>query len=110
MISVGDNLVTIYMNYKISRLVEYGMLIMHSSDLFLKEVLEKYLKNYVNSCYYFIFDTVNSKIYDDKVMREEIEGKRLEMLDDLSNYELIDSNEEYKNKKNYIFCRTLSKF
>lgn len=99
---MSDNLVTIYMNYKISRLVEYGMLIMHSSDLFLKEVLEKYLKNYVNSCYYFIFDTVNSKIYNEKIMLEEIEGKRLEILDELSNYELIDSNDLYTRKCGYI--------
>ena len=99
---VSDNLVVIYMNYKINYLLKYGLLIMHSTDEFLSECLKNYLKTYVNSCYYLIFDTVNSKVYDDKVMREEIEGKRLEMLDDLSNYELIDSNEEYKNKKNYI--------
>ena len=99
---VSDNLVVIYMNYKINYLLKYGLLIMHSTDEFLSECLKNYLKTYVNSYYYLIFDTVNSKVYDDKVMREEIEGKRLEMLDDLSNYELIDSNEEYKNKKNYI--------
>ena len=99
---VSDNLVVTYMNYKINYLLKYGLLIMHSTDEFLSDCLKNYLKTYVNSCYYLIFDTVNSKVYDDKVMREEIEGKRLEMLDDLSNYELIDSNEEYKNKKNYI--------
>lgn len=99
---MSGNLVTIYMNYKISRLVEYGLLIMHSSDLFLKEVLEKYLKNYVNSFYYLTFDTVNSKVYSEKIMLEEIEGKRLELLDELSNYELIDSNDLYTRKCGYI--------
>ncbi len=99
---VNDNLVVTYMNYKIKCLLKYGLLIMHSTDEFLSECLNNYLKTYVNSYYYLIFDTVNSNVYDDKVMEEEIEGKRLEMLDELSNYELIDSNEEYKNKKNYI--------
>lgn len=99
---VNDNLVVTYMNYKIKCLLKYGLLIMHSTDEFLSECLNNYLKTYVNSYYYLIFDTVNSKVYDDEVMIDEIEGKRLEMLDELSNYELIDSNEEYKNKKNYI--------
>ncbi len=99
---VNDNLVVTYMNYKIKCLLKYGLLIMHSTDEFLSECLNNYLKTYVNNYYYLIFDTVNSKVYDDEVMIDEIEGKRLEMLDELSNYELIDSNEEYKNKKNYI--------
>ena len=81
---VSDNLVVIYMNYKINYLLKYGLLIMHSTDEFLSECLKNYLKTYVNSYYYLIFDTVNSKVYDDKVMKEEIEGKRLEMLDELS--------------------------
>ncbi len=99
---VRDNLVVTYMNYKINYLLKYGLLIMHSSDEFLSECINNYLRTYINSYYYLIFDTVNSKICNDIVLKEEIEGKRLEMLDEFSNYELIDSNDVYKNKINYI--------
>lgn len=99
---MSDNLVTIYMNYKTRRLLEYGLVIMDSTDSFLRDVLNNYIKTYINSSFYLIFDTVNSNTYDDKVMAEELEGKRLEMLDELANFELIDSNEEYERKIYYI--------
>ena len=95
---MSDNLVEIYMNYRINRMLKYGLTIMHSDDSFLSECLSKYLKTYINSSYYRIFDTVSTNNYDDKVLLEEIEGKRLEFLDDLSNYELIDTNEVYEEK------------
>lgn len=90
------------MNYKINRILKYGLLIMHSSFDFISEYLSIYIKTYINSFYYHVFDTVYSSIYNDKVMNEELEGKRLEMLDVLSNYELIDSNDVFNNKKNCI--------
>lgn len=95
---MSDNLVEIYMNYRINRMLKYGLTIMHSDDSFLSECLSNYLRTYINSSYYRIFDTVSTNNYDDKVLLEEIEGKRLEMLDDLSNYELIDTNEVYEEK------------
>ncbi len=97
-----NDLVNTFMNYKINRILKYGLLIMHSSDEFLSFCLDVYIKTYINSFYYYIFDTVDTNIYNDKVMSEELEGKRLELLDDLSNYELIDSNEVFNDKKSCI--------
>lgn len=97
-----DNLMDYYMNYKTSRLKKYGLVIMHSHDEFLEKTLIRYIKTYINCYYYNIFDTVNTTVCDNNVIREELNGKRLEMLDELLIYELIDSNEIYELKQRYI--------
>lgn len=97
-----DNLMDYYMNYKTSRLKKYGLVIMHSHDEFLEKTLIRYIKTYINCFYYNIFDTVNATVCDNNVLREELNGKRLEMLDELLIYELIDSNEIYELKQKYI--------
>lgn len=97
-----DNLMDYYMNYKTSRLKKYGLVIMHSHDEFLEKVLIRYIKTYINSYYYNIFDTVKTSVCDDSVIRLELDGKRLEMLDELLIYELIDTNEIYELKQKYI--------
>ena len=97
-----DNLMDYYMSYKTSRLKKYGLVIMHSHDEFLEKTLIRYIKTYINCYYYNIFDTVNVSSCDDSVIRKELEGKRLEMLDELLIYELIDSNEIYELKQQYI--------
>ena len=97
-----DNLMDYYMSYKTSRLKKYGLVIMHSHDEFLEKTLVRYIKTYINCYYYNIFDTVNVSFCDDSVIRKELEGKRLEMLDELLIYELIDSNEIYELKQQYI--------
>lgn len=99
---MNDNLMDCYMNYKTNRLKKYGLVIMHSHDEFLGAVLEKYIGTYINSYYYQIFDTVKTNICDDEVIKLELDGKRLEMLDDLAIYELIDNNEIYDLKRSYI--------
>lgn len=96
------NSVDIYMNYKTSRLEKYGLFIMRSDDSFLTKVFDSYIRVYIDSYYYHIFNTVDTSICNDEVIRAELEGKRLEMLDDISIYELIDSNEEYGKKQNFI--------
>ena len=70
------------MNYKTSRLKKYGLVIMHSHDEFLEKTLIRYIKTYINCFYYNIFDTVNATVCDNNVLREELNGKRLEMLDE----------------------------
>lgn len=102
MISLNDNLMDCYMNYKASRLKKYGLVIMHSHDEFLEEVLEKYIWTYINCYYYKIFDTSRVENSSDDVIKVELEGKRLEMLDELSIYELIDSNEVFELKRDFI--------
>ena len=102
MISLSDNLMDCYMNYKASRLKKYGLVIMHSHDEFLEEVLEKYIWTYINCYYYKIFDTSRVENSSDDVIKVELEGKRLEMLDELSIYELIDSNEVFELKRDFI--------
>ncbi len=97
-----DNLMDYYMNYKTSRLKKYGLVIMHSHDEFLERVLERYIRTYINCYYYNIFDTVKTNFCDDSVIRLELDGRRVEMLDELLIYELIDSNEIYELKQRYI--------
>lgn len=97
-----DNLMDYYMNYKTSRLKKYGLTIMHSNDEFLSKTFERYIRTYINSYYYLIFDTVKANNCTDDILRLELDGKRLEMLDELLIYELIDSNEIYNLKKDYV--------
>ncbi len=92
----------VYMSYKVSRLQKYAQTIMHSYDDFLSSCLYVYFETYINCYYYCIFDTSNVMECTDNVIKEELEGRRLELLADLANYELVDSNEEYALKKLFI--------
>lgn len=102
MVNVKFNLMNIYMDYKISRLVKYGLVILNSDDEYLAFLLKAYIETYIKTYYYHQFETVDSDTYSLEVLGEELEGKRWELLDIISGDELVDSNEVYDKKKQLI--------
>ena len=107
---VEKNLVDVYMNYKVQRLQNYGLILMGREDSFLKECLSFYLRTYISSYYYHIFETIDSKdSCSDLDVSLELDGKKLELLDQLADRELIESNDSYVLKKE-IILKTRSLF
>ena len=93
-VGVIDN----FVNYKISFLIKCGLTFFYNDkDLDLVEkFLEKYLKNYVYFKFYNEVHTLKSSTdFSLDSLKKELEGMEIELLDDYSINELIDSNEEY---------------
>ena len=97
-----DNLINVFMNYKINRLTSYGVLIYHENSFFIKQVFKAYFKTYVDNYYYEIFNTISEKIYNEDNLKLEFQGVMEEMLDDYMVYELQVSNEEYQANRGTI--------
>ena len=55
MVNVKFNLMNIYMDYKISRLVKYGLVILNSDDEYLAFLLKSYIETYIKTYYYHQF-------------------------------------------------------
>lgn len=110
-----DNLISVFMNYKIDRLVEYGVFAYQEDNPFIRDVFYKYFQVYVDNYYYGIFHTIEEDAsYSDKNLRVEFKGIMEEMLDDYREYELQVSNEEYTHNRKVIqelndFCYQLFK-
>ena len=90
-----DNLISVYMNYKIKRLIEYRILLFDDDSPFLRKVFREFFTLYVDNYYYHIFYTVDDSHYSLENLHQEFQGTMVEMLDDYKQYELSESNEEY---------------
>ena len=97
-----NNLISLFMNYKIQRLVEYGIFLMDDDSPFLRKVMKEYFSIYVDNYYYNIFYTVDDTVYSDDNLLKEFQGIMEEMLQDYRQYELEESNEEYANHVQFI--------
>jgi len=97
-----DNLINVFMNYKVNRLTSYGVLIFHENSFFIKQVFKAYFKTYVDNYYYGVFNTISEKIYSEENLKLEFQGVMEEMLDDYMVYELQVSNEEYSANRSII--------
>ena len=99
------NLVTKFLEYKKNKLVSYGLALFSETEYhdFLVECLKKYINNYIEVKYHQQFETVsdNSEVTKE-VIEEEQTGMRLELLDDLSVKEIIETNEGYIRKQELI--------
>ena len=96
-----DNLITIYMNYKVDRLVEYGALIYEDSK-FIREVFKGYFDTYIDNYYYGIFNTVDTDTYSLETFQVELNGIMSDIMDDYRGYELRVSNEEFAQNMKII--------
>lgn len=99
------NLVTKYLEYKKNKLISYGLALFSDSEYhdFLIECLKKYINNYIEVKYHQKFETVSDNAEVTKeVIEEEQVGMRLELLDDLSVKEIIETNEGYIRKQELI--------
>ena len=97
-----DNLINVFMNYKINRLTNYGVLVYHENSIFIKQVFKAYFKTYVDNYYYGVFNTIDDKEYNEENLKLEFIGVMHEMLDDYMIYELQVSNEEYAYNRGII--------
>ena len=98
-----NNLISIYMNYQVSRLVEYAVVIQNEDNEFVRSVFSTYFQMYIDNYYYELFHTVDADKYSVDVLKKEFVGIMQDLLDDYRQYELEVSNEEYA--KNLIFIR-----
>ena len=98
-----DNLISVFMNYKINRLIEYGVFAYQEDNDFIREVFKKYFTVYVDNYYYGIFHTLKEgSSYNAENQLKELKGIMEEMLDDYKDSELTVSNEEYAHNKHLI--------
>ena len=97
-----DNLISVFMNYKINRLIEYGVFACHKDTPFIRNVLKEYFSTYVDNYYYEIFHTVDDDHYTERNLKLEMKGIMEEMLDDYRAVELQVSNEEYQENRQII--------
>ena len=99
------NLITRYLEYKKNKLISYGLALFSGSEYhdFLIECLKKYINNYIEVKYHQQFETVsdNAKVTKEVIEEEQV-GMRLELLDDLSVKEIIETNEGYTRKQELI--------
>ena len=91
-----NNLITIFLNYKINRLVAYAKFMTENQDDFTQSVFHEYFHTYVDNYYYHVFHTIDdNEEYSIDNLKKELKGIMEEMLDDYRSYELLVSNEEY---------------
>lgn len=99
------NLISKYLEYKKKRLTTYGLAIFSNIDYrpFITECFKKYFNNYVEVVYHHELETMDKV---EKITKElieiEQEGMRLELLDDLSVKEIVETNEGYIRKQRII--------
>lgn len=97
-----DNLINVFMNYKINRLVEYGTFIYDDDSEFVGNCFREYFRTYVDNYYYGIFNTIDDTVYNLKNLKLEFKGIKEEMLEDYRVYELQVGNEEYLENRKII--------
>ncbi len=90
-----NNLISLYMNYKIQRLIEYGIFLLDDDSEFIRGVFKKYFSVFIDNYYYGIFYTIEDSNYSFDNLHLEFQGIMEEMLDEYRQYELEESNEEY---------------
>ena len=97
-----NNVITVFMNYKISRLIEYGVLVYSKDSSFIRNVFSTYFQTYIDNYYYGIFNTVDEERYNQKNLKLEFSGVMEEMLYDYQEYESKVSHETYEENQRII--------
>ncbi len=97
-----NNLITVFMNYKINRLVEYGVVTYQKDSPFIRSIFGSYFQNYVDNYYYGIFNTIDEVVYNRKNLKLELSGMMEELLYDYQDYEKTMDPEEYEGNRKII--------
>lgn len=100
-----DNLISVFMNYKMNRLVEYGVVVYNQDSSFIRQVLTSYFQTYIDNYYYGVFNTLDEDNFNRKNLKAEFTGIMEEMLYDYQAYENKLIGEEYQ--KNCSIIREL---
>lgn len=98
-----NNLINVFMDYKINRLTEYGVLIYGEDTPFIRQIFNAYIRTYIDNYYYGVFNTIeDGSRYNERNLELEFTGIMQEMLNDYRIYELQVSNQEYKEGRDKI--------
>ena len=95
-----DNLISVFMNYKVNRLVEYGVAIYQQNSQFVRDVFNVYFQTYVENYYYQVFSTIeDDETFNRRNLKAELTGIMEEMLYDYKQYEETLSKEDYQTSQ-----------
>lgn len=97
-----DNLISVFMNYKVNRLVEYGVVLYQKDSSFIRNVLTSYFQTYIDNYYYGVFNTIDDENYNKRNLKLEFNGIMEEMLYEYQEVEGKTDKEEYQENKNDI--------
>ena len=97
-----DNLINVFMNYKINRLIKYGTYIYDDDSDFVSKCFKAYFRTYVDNYYYGVFNTIEENVYNQRNLKLEFKGIKEEMLADYAGYELQVGNLEYVENRKII--------
>ncbi len=97
-----DNLISVFMNYKVNRLVEYGVVLYQKDSSFIRNVLTSYFQTYIDNYYYGVFNTIDEEEYNKKNLKLEFNGMMEEMLFEYQKVEDETDKEEYQENKKDI--------
>ncbi|MBR6137811.1 MAG: hypothetical protein IKQ06_06630 [Bacilli bacterium] len=97
-----NNLITVFMNYKLNRLVDYGVVVYQNESPFIRGVFGSYFQTYIDNYYYGIFNTIDNGSYNEENLKLEFNGIMEEMLYDYEEYKNKVSQEEYLNNQKII--------
>lgn len=87
------NLITVFMNYKVSRLIEYGIIIYQEDSPFIRKVFTNYFQTYIDNYYYKIFNTIeDDNNYNRKNLKLELNGIMEEMLYDYRRFRFVEAD------------------
>ena len=93
-----NNLISVFMEYKIKYFVKCTKLLYNNSHRFIVKCMRGYFQTYIDNYYYYTFNTIEGDAqYSLENLKIEFKGIMEEMLFDYREFELIDSNEVYKN-------------
>ena len=97
-----DNLISVFMNYKVNRLVEYGVVLYQKDSSFIRNVLTSYFQTYIDNYYYGVFNTIDDENYNKRNLKLEFNGIMEEMLYEYQEAENDTDKEEYQENKKDI--------
>ena len=96
------NMIEEYISYKKKRMLKYALLFFDDSQ-FIKDILERILVLYTNFIFYHQLETLEvCDVFDMNQFQLELDGLKVELLEDYQDQELAVSNEEYTTNRKMI--------
>lgn len=104
-----DNLINVYMNYKVNHLTKCGILIYGRDSKFIRRVFSGYIRTYIDNYYYETFNTIDDNKFTLDNLYRELSGIRTDMKMEYKDREIVDSNIDfYDNNKTIDELRDIS--
>ena len=97
-----NNLISVFMNYKTNRLIEYGVLCLGKDSSFIRSVFSNYFQTYIDNYYYGVFSTIEGENYNKTNLKIELNGIMEEMIYDYQEYEGKISTDEFQTNQAII--------